>query len=251
MTASALGFSVECALGGAVVTPPASILLPGLDGTGELFERFTAVAPATFPVRALALPTDRARDYSELAEWVQEQLPPEPVALVAESFSGPIALMVANRCPRIVAVVLCATFVEPPLSRWFAGLSRFVPTRRPPTLVLALLLTGGDRGLARAVRQALDRVPARLVSSRIQNAVRVDARVELERLSQPLLWLHAKQDRLIRFPSAEAIRALKPAARVVEVDGPHLLLQANPAEAWRHIAPFLESASNGRAQVRR
>lgn len=131
------------------------------------------------------------------------------------------------------------------------GSSRFVPTRRPPTLVLALLLTGGDRGLARAVRQALDRVPARLVSSRIQNAVRVDARVELERLSQPLLWLHAKQDRLIRFPSAEAIRALRPAARVVEVDGPHLLLQANPAEAWRHIAPFLESASNGRAQVRR
>jgi hypothetical protein len=37
-----------------LVTAPLSILLPGLDGTAELFARFVAAAPAEFPVRPSA-----------------------------------------------------------------------------------------------------------------------------------------------------------------------------------------------------
>src|SRR5687768_4116314 len=91
-----------------------TILLPGLDGTGDLFAPFVAAAPSGFPVQCVRLPDDSQRSYEELAEWVCARLPAEPVALIAESFSGPLAVLIADRCARVAAVVLCASFVKPP-----------------------------------------------------------------------------------------------------------------------------------------
>src|SRR5688500_16166404 len=129
---------------------PVAILLPGLDGTAQLFEGFVAAAPADVPVECMALPNDRPRDYAELATWVACRITADRVVLVAESFSGPLALLVADRCARVVAVVLCASFVEPPLPRVLARLPELVWRRPPPAAVLGMFLTGGDRPLADA-----------------------------------------------------------------------------------------------------
>ena len=72
------------------VPPLVSILLPGLDGTAQLFKPFVAAAPAGLSIRSQPLPCERPRSYRELAEWLVERLPPDPVALIAESFSGPL-----------------------------------------------------------------------------------------------------------------------------------------------------------------
>ena len=71
-------------------------------------------------------------------------------------------------------------------------------------------------------------------------ALDVDVRDDLDRLSQPRLYLQAARDRLVPPSCAARIRALKPSAEFVTVDGPHLLLEANPVESWRHIEGFLE-----------
>lgn len=47
------------------MTPPVSILLPGLDGTAKLFGPFVAAAPHTYDVRPVPLPNDQPRDYLE------------------------------------------------------------------------------------------------------------------------------------------------------------------------------------------
>lgn len=221
---------------------PVSILLPGLDGTAELFEPFVAAAPKAFPVRPLALPSDRPRDYGELATWTLAQLPREPFALIAESFSGPLALLVADRCPEVTAVVLCASFVEAPLPRLLARLPAFVWNRPPPRALLSFFLTGGDQTLSDAVHHAVASVPSRVLAQRVAAALSVDVTAELERFSRPLLFVAAQLDRVIPSRCAQRVRAIKPSACVVEVRGPHLILQSRPVDAWNRIAPFLQSA---------
>ena len=221
------------------MTPPL-LLLPGLDGTGELFAPFVAAAPPGFEVRALALPGERVRSYHELAEWVCTRLPEQNVVLLGESFSGPLAVLVAKRSARVRGLVLSTTFVESPLPRAFALCPDVVLSRPPPTFLLKALMTGGDARLAAAVSGAIRCVPPGTLAGRIAAVLRVDVTSELRELSCPVLCLHARRDRLVRLACARRIQALRPSARVVYVDAPHLLLQARPIEAWSYVAPFLE-----------
>jgi pimeloyl-ACP methyl ester carboxylesterase len=216
------------------------MLLPGLDGTGTLFAPFMAAAPAGFPVQALAFLSDRSGSYRELADWVASRLPADPIALIAESFSGPLAILVADKCPQVAAVILCASFVKAPLPRFLSCAPELVFGRSPPTALVSFFLTGGDRELAEAVRRVLKGVPAGVIAARIAAALRVDVSEELQRLPQPVLYLRARNDRLVPARSAAMIRSLTPSVEFAEVDGPHLLLQTQPADAWSHIRPFLE-----------
>lgn len=221
---------------------PVSILLPGLDGTADLLEPFVAAAPKAFPVRSLALPNDRPRDYSELSTWVLPQLPTEPFALIAESFSGPLALLIADRCPRVIAVVLCASFVEAPLPGILAHLPDFFWNRPPPRALLNFFLTGGDRALSKAVQDALANVPGRVLAQRVAAVLSVDVTAELERFSRPLLFVAAQLDRVVPSRCAQRALAVKPSACFVEVRAPHLVLQSRPVDAWSKITPFLRGA---------
>jgi pimeloyl-ACP methyl ester carboxylesterase len=221
---------------------PTSILLPGLDGTGKLFERFVAAAPASLTLRVQPLPADRPRGYEDLADELFPLLPSGPVALIAESFSGPLAVLLANRCPQVCAVVLCATFVRSPLPRPLAYLPRSLWLSPPPALALRLLMTGGDRALAAAVRSAVAQVDSSVLHARSRAALAVDASAELQRLRKPVLYLRAGRDRLIPPRCAADISATLPSVEVATLDGPHLILQAQPIESWRLISPFLNEA---------
>ena len=210
----------------------------------SLFEPFVDAAPAGLAIRSQPLPFDRPRGYHELADWVVEHLPAEPVALIAESFSGPLALLVADRCPRVAAIVLCASFIESPLAIPFPKLPLFFWKRPPPEALLQFFLTGGNRELALSMQRALATVPGDVIADRVASVLQVRVYKELNTLSRPLLCLRATRDRLVRRRSTEAIRAAKPHAEFVDVDGPHLLLQSNPSMAWNAIGPFLERAAD-------
>lgn len=226
------------------MSPPVSILLPGLHGTVDLFARFVAAAPTGFPLRCQPLPKEIVRSYSELAEWVRDRLPLDPVVLIAESFSGPLALLVADRCPRVLGVVLSASFVERPLPGFLAHVPAFVWGQSPPTALLSVLLTGGDRILAEEIRRTMATVTGDVLASRAAVALNVDVRAELERYSRPLLHLRATRDRIIRARSAARVRALKPSALIISIEAPHMLLQCRPTEAWSHIKSFIERSDH-------
>jgi pimeloyl-[acyl-carrier protein] methyl ester esterase len=210
-----------------------------LDGTAQLFEPFVAKAPSSVVATCQPLPCDARRDYDQLASWVIERLPPSRVALIAESFSGPLAIMVANRCPRVTAVVLCASFIEPPLNISPTWLPSFLWNQPPPSVLLSLLLTGGDRALAKSMQCAISTVPASVIAHRVATVLHVNVRDELAALARPLLCLRATRDRVVSARGTEKIRAVKPNAEFADVDAPHLLLQSNPSAAWEVIEPFV------------
>jgi pimeloyl-ACP methyl ester carboxylesterase len=152
--------------------------------------------------------------------------------------------MIADRCSRVAAVVLCASFIESPLPVSFVRPPRFLWNRPPSITLLRLLLTGGDRKLADSVRRAIAAVPADVIADRVGSVLKVSVREELEALAAPLLCLRATRDRIVSARCTEKMRAAKPHAEFADVDAPHLLLQSSPAAAWALIEPFLSRAEN-------
>src|SRR3982751_5682640 len=122
-------------------------LLPGLDGTGDLFGPLLEVIPPGLPTRVVAYPVDRALSYPDLLRVVEAQLQKEAdLVLVAESFSGPLALRYAAAHPgRVSAVVLCASFVGSPVPRWLRMFCTPLVFRfPPPAAALRWFMIGRD-----------------------------------------------------------------------------------------------------------
>jgi pimeloyl-[acyl-carrier protein] methyl ester esterase len=70
-----------------------AILLPGLDGTGRLFDPLLKELPADLRAEVISYPTDAILDYAALEQFVEAALPRrDPFIIVAESFSGPLAI---------------------------------------------------------------------------------------------------------------------------------------------------------------
>ena len=78
----------------------ALILLSGMDGTNKLREAFVAALGPTIEPTVVTYPTDRPLGYPELESLVRSTLPADrPYVLLGESFSGPIAISIADSCP--------------------------------------------------------------------------------------------------------------------------------------------------------
>jgi pimeloyl-ACP methyl ester carboxylesterase len=103
-------------------TPLDTVLLPGFDGTGRLSRYFADALPPQLTPSVIAYPPDAPESYSDLEARVRSLLPSDRAfAIVAESFSGPIAIRIAAKRPKgLVALVLVGTFVHNPV--------RFAPT---------------------------------------------------------------------------------------------------------------------------
>jgi pimeloyl-ACP methyl ester carboxylesterase len=226
--------------------PLATILLPGLEGTGRLFARFLAAADGSLDFRVVSYPPDRFLGYSALEELVRLHLPANrPFALLGESFAGPLALRVAAKAPPgLVAVVLAATFHRRPARPVIARATVLAPAffRMPlPPHVVRLLLAGGDapEELVEEVRDAVRQVPAWVMAARARAALAVDASEPLRRCPVPVLFLGGRNDRLLRREIPDEVRALHPGAEIRMLDTPHLVLQRRPEEAMRIVEEFL------------
>ena len=77
----------------AELTPPVLILLPGLDGTGDLFANFLPELPPDLKVKLAAYPSRKFMPlYPELVSWLADFVPKnEPYVLFGESYGSPLA----------------------------------------------------------------------------------------------------------------------------------------------------------------
>jgi pimeloyl-[acyl-carrier protein] methyl ester esterase len=218
------------------------VLLPGLDGTGQLFARFIVAAPSQFAVSSIALPPE-ALSYDKLADHVARNMPVGgPVVVIAESFSGPLALALAVRRP-MAALVLCNSFVAaprwPPL-RWCIR-PVFFGLRLPRFLVRRYMVgEAADDALVDQVAEVVASVPASVLAARLRCVLNTDEAGSFARCTVPTLYIRGTEDRLVPESASRRMAALRP-MRIAHVSGPHFLLQANPVGAWNAVTPFLKS----------
>ncbi len=229
------------------------VLLPGLDGTGELFSEFVAALAGEFEIATLRYPAEQCLSYAELEDFVQVACPISgPFVLLAESFSTPLAIKYAASNPgNLEGLVLCAGFATSPVRGWrrflgslLAPLMFHVPL---PNLAAKLWLVGPDASpsLLAAVRSAVSSVQSRVLAARLRAVLGCDVRAELGRVAVPILYIQAQQDRLVSPSCLEELRRIKPQMAVVALAGPHLLLQREPRRAAETVARFVLSGSRG------
>jgi pimeloyl-[acyl-carrier protein] methyl ester esterase len=225
------------------------VLLPGLDGTGDLFEPFIAALGDDIRVRVVAYPPDERLNYAQLESVALAQLPPgEPLVLLGESFSGPIAVsLAAAHADRVRGLVMCCTFVSNPrpLLAPLEALTGAIPVRGVPGRILGRLLFG--RYSTPALRSALDRalasVSPRVLRARLACVLGIDVSSRFATISAPILCLRASRDRLVPQVASSLILRLQPSARVHTYDAPHALLQALPLETARDVTAFVRDTA--------
>ncbi|HEY5849471.1 MAG TPA: alpha/beta hydrolase [Lysobacter sp.] len=227
----------------------ALVVLPGLDGTASLLSAFAdAALPHFSSVRVISYPGDQVLGYPELEVLARSKLPVDaPFVLVGESFSGPVALSIAANPPHgLVGLVLSTSFSRHPVPLLgpFAALAGFAPARRLPDALLSWLLLGewATPELLRSLQSALESLSPKVLRARAAGALGVDCSANLASIALPVLYLRASCDRLISAAAGNRILAAIPHASLVEIPGPHLLLQAAPQASASAIAMFSADA---------
>jgi pimeloyl-ACP methyl ester carboxylesterase len=228
------------------------ILLPGLDGTGRRLSEFTHCLAPDVTTEVLAYPFDRCLGYAELEDLVRAALPTHvPYVLMAESFSGPLAIRIAAQPPAgLVGLILCASFAKNPrpLLGWAHPLTQYVPIKSLPRWLRAPLLWGSTsaRAAPSASERACARVDEAVLRHRLAAVLRVDETAALARIRLPVGIMQATCDRLV--PAAATLHLLEHLPRALHwrFDAPHVLLQTRPQECAAAVRDFLaRSASTG------
>lgn len=213
--------------------------MPGLDGTGRLFEPLVNVLGA-MRCEVVRYPASARTPEDFLSAMPQ---PAEPFALVAESFSGPLAIRLAARAPEhLKALVLVATFGTAPRRAllWAAAhLGWTVPLTPHAIVRRALLGPGVSKSLDDLLRATLAEVPTSAFASRLRLLAATDVRDELARVTVPTLVLEADHDHVVPRAAVEALMRAAPHAVHRRLPGPHLLLQHAPEAAARELEAFL------------
>jgi pimeloyl-ACP methyl ester carboxylesterase len=222
------------------------VLMPGMDGTGELFSEFVDSLHGSFKTVIVRYPTDQPLSYTELEATVLAACPvAESYLLIAESYSTPLAIHYAATDPaNLVGMVLCAGFASSPVWGWrrvFGSLlAPVLFSFLLPDFALRFWLVGADAPnlLLAAVRRAISSVRPSVLASRLREVLGCDVRADLNRIAVPILYIQAKGDRLVDKRALDETRRIKPKVKVAVIDGPHLILQREPEIAAGIVVEF-------------
>ncbi len=210
------------------------ILLPGMDGTGKLFDEFLSYYDGDFAV--IPLPESGPQDPEVLAGFILSRFPDENFILLAESFSGSIVPSLIKRTDsRIRGVIFVVSFLSCPkpilvcIAKWL------------PIKVLAgipgmgffhrLIFLGSS-----ASSEVLDDFRAVVASvSALTLENRLRAMKDLPRelgfsTDIPCVYIRPTRDLLVSKEKMVEIERVFNISSHIYVDGPHFILQSKPYE---------------------
>lgn len=225
------------------------VLLPGMDGTGSLFEPFVLALGDEYETITVRYPTHASLGYAELETIARAAIPLErPFVLLGESFSGPIAISIAATCPgQLAGLVLCGTFARNPFPflAWFKRFVCMLPMRLVPSLMISYFLLGrySTAALRAGLVRALVQVPTSILHVRIRAILSADVVSKLGAVQVPVLCLRGARDFLVPRTASKLMQQTIPEAQIVELDAPHLVLQVAAAEAARTVRNFISTLS--------
>lgn len=227
------------------------VLLPGLDGTGQLFTDFAAaIAPATEVIIA-NYPPRTPLGYAELEPIARAFLPQDrDYYLLAESFSGPIAISLARSAPPgLRGLILCCSFARNPipLLAKCQPMIDFMPVGAVPVSLLSPFVIGrfSSPKLRAALASAIAGIAPAVLKKRARAALSVDVSDLLAHIPLPILYLRATEDRIVSKASSALLVAGAPQTRVVDFVAPHFLLQVLPHAAAHEVLSFMSLRSHG------
>lgn len=231
------------------IRPFTVVLLPGLDGTGNLFAPLIPELPRALHLIIAAYPRERFLSYPELVSWLGELVPGDgPFAILGESYGSTLAVkFAATHPPNLTGVILSAGFISNPVRKWGPlpkllarpWLFRF----HPPDFLREYFTLGfgAPESLKLILRRTVRSINTEAFAKRARAAIECDAREEIREVKVPLLYLQAANDRLVGSECLDEIKRLHPLTISISIQAPHLLLQREPRVAAQAITQFLET----------
>jgi len=222
------------------------ILLPGLDGTGELFYPLTSLLK-NYDLQIIIYPDNKKMSYAKLIMLVKNQLPKEEeYIIVAESFSGVIAYNIALEKPNnLKFIVFVATFIENPrpiLSKFIPiGLLKFLLSLPlfDITIKKILLNSNASKKLIILVKNTINNIKSDILYFRLLQIINL--KQVSQKISIESIYLQASKDYLVPKSAYNVFQKYIPNIHFYEVIGSHLLLQSNPKECIEIINKYLEA----------
>ena len=220
--------------------PDSSILiLPGLDGTDLMLGRFRELCATKHRATVGTLPDDTMSDYSALADHFASMVAEMHAChIIAESFSGPIGILLAKRHPEIVTrLTLIASFATSPMPKLGALLPWTLVFRYPmPNWVARHFFVGEHRSVTPVLKNAVRQNTPAILRHRLNLVQKVNLLEEYSELKCRLSYLRPSNDRLVPQRCLDELLNSNPATIVHEIEGTHLILETQPENAWRQIA---------------
>ena len=222
-------------------------MLPGLDGTGLFFEPLLEHLPGEITAHVVRYPADRPLSFQEHVAVARDRLPQtRPFVLLAESFSGPIALQLMATPPEnLRGVIFVATFARYPVP-FLLDLGCHLPQAlllkifSMPLFCRLLCLGGASHDAVELFRRALQSVRLATLSQRLQLLAELPPPPETS-FSGPCLYLQASHDRLVPSRAIRPLVGLLPQLRLVQINGPHILVLAKTTDIAMWINDFILS----------
>lgn len=241
------------------------ILLPGLDGTGELFapllrriERMHIHADEPQLIaHALRYPTHDKLDLRQLhhavEHYIAHNLPEDArYVILGESFSGPVAITVAYAAQtvregealsrrRCMGLILCCSMARNPYVMFapLAPLWSVLPIELVPMGWVNRLAQGKLDFWAGGQELAMNKVDTQVLRHRLQVISKVDVTAELSALRMPVLYLQATKDVVVPASCARLVQDCAPQTMLARIDSSHFLLQSKPDKALAQIQSFI------------
>jgi pimeloyl-[acyl-carrier protein] methyl ester esterase len=219
------------------------VIFPGLDGTGKLTQEFAAGDWKDHETIIMALPVDVPQDYPSLVQWMEERLPEGELVLIGESFSAPLATLLAARLRhRVRALVIVAGFCKSPVppALGMIPLRPFLLLPPPsPLLKKYLLDAASSPDQVEQLSKAIRSVPGSVLAERAEVVLALQEK-DLPRLDDlPVLLLQAKDDKVINWENQSLLERHFPHARVAWIESSHALFFTQPDACRRAVLEFL------------
>lgn len=211
------------------------VFMPGMDGTGISFQPLSKFLPANLLATVIRYPANRLLSFEETVACAQEQIRGEQDIVVAESFSGPVAIeLIASGRLKTKGLILCATFAKAP-RRVLLKMLQWLPFEYgfslPVRGVLLRYILGNKEdknALVPLWNRASDLVPARTMAFRMRLLPSIDVCHRLPQLKMPCRYIQATEDKLIPASTVRELAQAIPHLIVQKIRGPHFILQAQP-----------------------
>ncbi len=202
---------------------PLLVYIPGMDGTGKLFQSQTKRIASYFDLRCLSIPVRHQGDWMNLAVEMVELIESELafnrerlVYLCGESFGGCLALKTALIAPsliqRSILVNPASSFNQRPVLGLGVNIMNWIPNWFYDYSTLGFVpflaqLNRIEAKYSKALLKAMQSLPPQLVSQRLSLLRNFEvSKIELKSLNIPTLLIAGAADRLL--PSVEEAKRL-------------------------------------------
>ncbi len=212
-----------------------------MDGTGILFKPLLENLSGDIEATVISYPANEKLSYTQLAKYVRKKLPNHgDYVLVAESFSGPIAFLIAQKPPsNLKSIIFVASFLHSPLPilnaiKWLP-LTMFFHLPIPNFVIRGFLFGKEAKDeVISLFRESLRKVSKRVLAFRLREIANLS--LSSKSVDIRCSYIQATNDKLVPSSNLVAFKKVIQDITVIPVSGPHFILQANPVACAKIIA---------------